>query len=67
MNWSSTISGVVSISIGILILLEIISKNYPKEEYLWNIFWSLFFMVIGILIIAYSDKADKIERIRRKK
>ena len=67
MGWSSIISGVVSIGIGIMIFLELISENYPKEKIFWSFIFVVFFIGIGISIILYSEKADKIERIRGKK
>ena len=59
MSWYSIIAGMVSIVIGIIALIE-------KQD-IWNIIWSLFFIGMGISIIVYSEKANKIEKIRRKK
>jgi len=59
MNWSAIISGSISIIIGVFIFIE--------ELNLWSILWGLFFIGMGIAIIIYSKKADKIEGIRRKK
>ena len=59
MNLSAIISGSLSIIIGILIIMD--------DLEIWTILWGLFFIGMGIAIILYSEKADKIERIRRKK
>ncbi len=64
MNWSSLISGSLSIAIGLFIFLS----DYEKPNYdFGSIFWSLFFIIIGSFIIMNSEDADKIEGIRRKK
>ena len=59
MNISAILSGSVSILIGISIILN-------KQD-LTTILFGLFFMGLGIAIILYSEKADKIEKIRGKK
>ena len=59
MNLSAIISGSLSIIIGILIIMD--------DLEIWTILWGLFFIGMGIAIILYSEKADKIEGIRRKK
>ena len=57
MNWSALISGSVSILIGIAIFLDELNPG--------NIFWALFLIGVGIAIILYSDKADKIEKVKK--
>ena len=59
MDLSAILSGSTLIIIGILMIM-----NHLE---IWSVFWGLFLMGIGIVIILYSDKADKIEGIRRKK
>ena len=53
------ISGMVSIIIGIIILM-----NSLEIE---SVLWALFFIGLGLAVILYSKKADKIEGIRGKK
>ena len=57
MNWPALISGGVSIIIGIAIFLNELNPE--------NIFWALFFIGVGMAIILYSDKADKIEKVKK--
>ena len=59
MNLSAIISGSLSIIIGILIIMN--------DLEIWAILWGLFFIGVGVAIILYSEKADKIEGIRGKK
>ncbi len=59
MDLSAIFSGSALIIIGILMIM-----NHLE---IWSVLWGLFLMGIGIVIILYSDKADKIEGIRRKK
>jgi uncharacterized membrane protein len=59
MDLSAMISGMVSIIIGIIILM-----NSLEIE---SVLWALFFIGLGLAVILYSKKADKIEGIRGKK
>ena len=59
MNLSAIISGSLSIIIGILIIMN--------DLEIWAILWGFFFIGMGVAIILYSEKADKIEGIRGEK